>query len=92
MNSESWQMTEKMYAIEACRKAQQEEEAEIKEDKVVSYFIDEAVGLTYDEYFRTEAMEEKQARLRCLLLGIDFVISATHIHSQIWYWIHYNDK
>ena len=30
----------------------------------------------YGEYFRTETIEEKQARLRCLLLRIDFVIPA----------------
>ena len=58
------------------RKPKQEQEVEIEEDKQVPYFIEKAIRPAYDEYFGTETIEVKQARLRCLLLGIDFVILA----------------
>ena len=63
MKSESWQMTEKMYAIEACRKTQQEEEADNEEDKVIPYFFEKALRPSYDQFFTAETIEEKQARL-----------------------------
>ena len=34
------------------------------------------MGSAYDEYLRTQTIEEKQARLRCPQLEIDFVIPA----------------
>ena len=37
-----------------------EEEEEIEEDNEDPYFIEKAVGPAYDEYFRTETIEENR--------------------------------
>ena len=54
----------------------QKEETENDEDKKIQYSVENALELAYYEYFRAESIDDNEARLRCLLLGINFVIPA----------------
>ena len=69
VNSENEWILGRNYAIQV-----QQEEVKIEDDKKAPYFIGKAMGPAYHEYFRTETTKEKQTRLRCLLLGTDFMI------------------
>ena len=60
---------EKQYAVEACRKAQQEKQ---KMMTTLPYFVDKAMGLAYYEYFRTETVDEEQVRLEMPIIGYKF--------------------
>ena len=63
---------QEMNAIETCKETQQEEKAENKE---IPYLIEKARGQAYDEYLSMETIKKKkQVILRCLLLGINFVM------------------
>ena len=74
---------------ETCKKARAAEKEEEESEQGEINYCRESHGKEKKEYLNAETVEEKKIRLRCFLLGINFIIPARqHRFTDILYPIH----